>query len=180
MLRTDPNTFKKKLEDHIEETKKYLVKYKHDLNKYEDGQKALKNAQISLNSIRDMALPKVSYSHGLSNCARDLVCEIGAFSFIAPINTQEKGINNSLSVNYLFKYGIPGKEVSENICYKEVNPIIILCKILSGEEEKLCGRKDLLLNPNFRIVGVAYGKHNSFQHCVCIIYSNSFSEVKFQ
>ena len=182
-FRLSPKKFKKKLGKILEEIDLDIIQTRFDKEK---NQELIGIKDFIINAFQKINpkiinLPKLNYSDGLSGCARDLICEIGSLSIVAPVSIVRENdtysLDRALCRRIINKYGKIGEKIHENFSYSVLNPIVVLCQILSENQISIYGLKDYLYDPELRVVGISYGQHSSLKHCVCIIYANNFKEV---
>lgn len=121
---------------------------------------------------------RLHLSPGLCQAARDVLCSLGTFGFIAPVEGRA-GKEETWAVSSPFypKYGrLSGFPVLENFAYGFANAIEALCAILTSTTPDVHGPPDNLFSPDVRVVGIAAGSHQSLRSCLVLISCGNYFE----
>lgn len=173
LLRSSPSAFQTRLKTHISDLQTYLAAPKASPRAPEAVAKVL---TVLLEAERVVGTAKVvtrlHLSVGLSQAARDVVCSIGPFGFLAPVQKDQP-----VSLTFYPKYGsVRQLPVVENFTYDFANALEALCMILASARSDVHGEAEGLSNARVRVVGVAAGLHQSMRNCAVIISCGNYFE----
>ena len=123
---------------------------------------------------------RLHLSPGLCQAARDVVCNLGTFGFIAPVEGgAEKAEAWAVSSSFYPKYGrLSTFPVLENFSYGFSNAIEALCSILTSATPDVHGDPENLFSPQVRVIGLAAGSHQSLRNCLVLIACGNYFEKK--
>ena len=131
---------------------------------------AVTQAESSIDPYK--AATRLHISTGLSQAARDVICSIGPFGFLAPVQKDQP-----VSQPFYPKYGsIRQPPVVENFAYNFPNALEALTAILTSTKTEVHGEREGLYNTRVRVVGIAVGGHQSMKNCAVIISCGNYFE----
>lgn len=134
-----------------------------------EGVRALKEC---IRNLRDASpLPIIYPSLGLTRAANDHVKDQGKSG-----KTGHKGGDYSSSKDRIERYGNWNISIAENISYGGVTPRQILIFLLIDDGVRDRGHRKTLLNPDFKTVGVAFGKHPVYETMCVMDFAGAFTE----
>ena len=137
----------------------------------EEGIYALDEAIAVLR--RTAPLPPLAPSRGLSSGARDHVRDMGASG-----TTGHFGSDGSTPFERITRYGTWAGVAGENISYSPINTAhwhIVQLVIDDGVPDR--SHRSTLLNPEYRLTGVACGAHAAFGGMCDITYASRYTEA---
>jgi len=173
LLRSSPSAFQSRLKTHISDLQACLAAPKAGLRSPEAIAKAisvLSEAERVVDSAKTVT--RLHLSVGLSQAARDVVCSIGPFGFLAPVQKDQP-----VSLTFYPKYGsVRQLPVLENFAYDFPNALEALCSILVSTRSEVHGEAEGLGNARVRVVGVAVGLHQSMRNCAVIVSCGNYFE----
>lgn len=173
LLRSSPSSFKSHLRAYITDLQASLEGPKSASRSTEAVGKALalgKEAERVVDTGKTGT--RLHLSSGLSQAARDVVCSIGPFGFLAPVQKDQP-----VSQTFYQKYGsVRQFPVVENFSYDFSNALEALCVILTSTRTDIHGEAEGLCNNRVRVVGVAVGVHQSMRNCAVIVTCGNYFE----
>ena len=121
---------------------------------------------------RDLVpVPRLHLSMGLCSAARDVVCYLRTFGFIASHSAGESPI----CTPFLSRYGrVERGPILENFAYKFNSPAGALAQILTSNTPHIHGPKTQLCAPEVRVVGLAIASHSSELTCLVLVLCGGF------
>lgn len=132
---------------------------------------------------KNLQLPNLHRSIGLSQAARDLACHIGAIGLLAPIPDSKESMQNGIleqaaTYKFLNKYGKTQENsvIFENFIYSTNDPILITAKIFASNNYNVQGLRISPLQENIHIIGCAVEPHKTLGFCTILVYSDIFFE----
>ena len=153
-LRTDPAGYAKHLEARLPyyEGKVLSLPGKRPIQTTE-GKAAVEEAIAALKKTRP--LPPLEPSYGLSMSARNHVRDIGPKGLV----THEGSGGTTSLEQRISRYAQQYNYIGEALSFGPDNPRDVVVDLLIDDAVADRGHRELLLNPKFRHVGVACGKH---------------------
>lgn len=117
------------------------------------------------------AAPPLTYSAGLARAAQDHVRDQSASG-----ETGHEGSDGSAPVNRIERYGRWHTVVGENIAYGygQARDIVIQLLVDDGVPDR--GHRAAILNPSFRMVGVAIGPHPEYHYMCVMDFAAAYTE----
>jgi len=125
-----------------------------------EGAKAVDEAIAFLE--RQKPLAQMSLSKGLSQAARDHARDQGQTG-----QTGHGGSDRSTMDKRMERYGTWGKTIGENIAYGAVTARDIVIQLLVDDGVPSRGHRTNIFNPEFLVVGIAFGVHPGYR-AVCV------------
>jgi len=168
--RTAPKDYASLLEQYKKYYDKKLLKLPGEtpiLTK--EGAKAVVEAIRFLHSAKSIS--PLTPSKGMSSGARDHVKDQGKSGF-----TQHKGSDGSQVWDRVNRYGTWEKSIAENItCGSDKARNIVAFLIVDDGVSNRGHRKDIF-NPDFRVIGVAFGSHTAYRTICVITFAGGYKE----
>ena len=168
--RTAPKDYASLLEQYKKYYDKKLLKLPGEtpiLTK--EGAKAVVEAIRFLHSAKSIS--PLTPSKGMSSGARDHVKDQGKSGF-----TQHKGSDGSQVWDRVNRYGTWEKSIAESIaCGSEKARNIVAFLIIDDGVSNRGHRKDIF-NPDFRVIGVAFGSHTAYRTICVITFAGGYKE----
>ena len=171
LFRSDPSKY----------TKEYLVPltqyYEKKVLHYPGDKPLMTNEGVSAlkECIRDLKsaspLPLLFPSRGLTRAANDHAKDQGKSG-----KTGHSGGDRSSSKDRIERYGKWNVTIAENISYGGITPRQILIFLLIDDGVRDRGHRKTLLNPDFKIVGVSFGKHPVYETMCVMDFAGSYTE----
>ena len=173
LLRSSPSAFKSRLRAHISDLQASLAVPKAASRSPDALAKALALGNQAERVVdTGKTGTRLHLSSGLSQAARDVVCSIGPFGFLAPVQKDQP-----VSLTFYQKYGsVRQFPVIENFAYDFYNALEALCLILTSTRTDIHGEAEGLCNNRVRVVGVAAGVHQSMRNCAVIVTCGNYFE----
>ena len=158
----------------LEQFKKYyhgkLIKLPNETSILtKEGVGALVEAVQFLRSMK--SVPLFSPSKGMSLAAKDHVKDQGRLSA-----GQHKGSDGSQPWDRVNRYGIWEKSIGENISYGSDKARNIVMYLIIDDGVLSRGHRKNLLNPDFRVIGVACGHHATYETVCVITFAGGYKE----
>jgi len=170
MARTAPKDYASLLERYKKYYDKKLLKLPGEtpiLTK--EGAKAVVEAVRYLRSVKPV-LP-LNASKGMSLGARDHVTDQGSSG-----SAQHKGSDGSQVWDRVNRYGTWERSIAENIaCGSDKARNIVAFLIVDDGVSNRSHRKDIF-NPDFRVIGVAFGRHATYRTICVITFAGGYKE----
>jgi uncharacterized protein YkwD len=134
-----------------------------------EGVKALNECVHELKKANPLSV--VYPNSGLAKAAADHVKDQSKTG-----KTGHIGSDSSNSKERIERYGNWKVRIAENIAYggKSARQVIIYLLIDDGQYDR--GHRKNFLQPDFKMVGVSYGKHPAYNHMVVMDFAGSFIE----
>jgi uncharacterized protein YkwD len=168
--RTAPNDYSSLLERYKMYYDKKLLKLPGEtpiLTK--EGAKAVVEAIRFLHSAKSIS--PLTPSKGMSSGARDHVKDQGKTGF-----TQHKGSDGSQVWDRVNRYGAWEKSIAESIaCGSDKARNIVAFLIVDDGVSNRGHRKDIF-NPDFRVIGVAFGRHPTYRTICVVTFAGGYKE----
>ena len=169
-VRQTPYSFIPKLRQRLDcfEGKLFLQKDKPPLLTRE-GVSAVKEAVSYLEKLQ--SLQQLTLSEGMAKACMDHANDIGTSGAFS-----HTGSDGSSASQRLERYGMTKGKVGENIEFGTDDPEEIVVRLLIDDGNQGRGQRRNLLNPDFKMVGVAVTQHSKAGVCVVINYAAEFLE----
>ncbi|MBN2413926.1 CAP domain-containing protein [candidate division KSB1 bacterium] len=148
---------------------KYLAKPGQVMLVTKEGVKALEEAIRFLKKAEP--LPALRLSKGMSLAALDHVHEQGWNG-----NTGHRGTDGSTPDKRLARYGTWLYTMGENISYGGDNARDVVIDLIVDDGVPDRGHRKNIFNPNFRVVGAAYGPHAQYGTICVMTFAGEFKE----
>lgn len=171
-LRADPAAYAAHAEAMLKLFNGKLLKYPGDtpiLTK--EGTWAVKECVKALRGATP--LPLFTPSRGLSQAAADLVADQSQTGA-----TDHAGGDGSSPFERMDRYGTWEKTAGENIDYGNSVARRVVLSLLIDDGVPSRGHRKNLLNPDFRVVGIACGTHPVYRHMCVLDFAGGFAEGK--
>ena len=182
-LRASPATFRTRLEEHLTDLKSMQGAPKTTSRSSEELLGAIDLVGRTLGGAGELLeVTRLHLSSGLCQAARDMVCSLGTFGFIAPVESSQldspdpretQAVSSSFYPKYGFLKQLP---VLENFAYSFENAVEALCMILTSKTKDVHGDPKSLFSTKVRVSGVAAGSHQSMKNCLVIITCGNYFE----
>lgn len=131
----------------------------------QEGAKAYLECSDALDEVDPLPVLKVHAS--LTKIAEDIAAEIQKFSQVDQMD--------SLNLeNHISKYGQIVGHFSQAVDFGSSFPELVLLNLLVDDGDSSRGNRKNILNPKFKIVGIASVSHKQFQNCTVICYARHF------
>ena len=148
---------------------KYLIKPGRVRLVTKEGFRAVEEAIRFLKTARPV--PAFRLSKGMSRAALDHVHEQGWNG-----NTGHRGTDGSTPDKRLARYGTWLHTMGENISYGSENARDVVIDLIVDDGVPDRGHRKNIFNPNFRIVGLAYGPHAQYRTICVMTFAGDFKE----
>jgi uncharacterized protein YkwD len=136
-----------------------------------EGKAAFEDAIRFLRGIRPNSHPPLRLSPGLSASCRDLVVDHGPKG----LTGSELTDGTSAGVR-LVKYGKWQHKVAENICYGPHTAEEVIINFLVDDGEPNRTQRKTVFDPDFKVVGIAFGPHEKYGHMCAVAFTNDYVE----
>jgi hypothetical protein len=136
-----------------------------------EGDAAVVEAIRFLKKVK--SIPALKLSQGMSRGARDHVEVQGRNGTIGHGSNEE-----SQPWERINRYGAWEKTVGENIAYGCSRPRDVVTSLIIDDGVPGRGHRQNIFNPNFRVVGVAWGPHTIYGTMCVIIFAGEYLEKK--
>ena len=124
---------------------------------YEEAANALKSAKYT-----EALIP----SKGMCQIAND---------YLTKIQSTEPDKIDEIDMNEIIeKYGNYEGELSQSMEYGSPTPEQVVISLLVSDGDSSRGYRQSLLNPNFKQIGIARGKHDKYQSVTVILYCTKY------
>lgn len=134
-----------------------------------EGVAALKECVRELK--KQKALPLLYPSPGLSSAANDHVKDQSRTGRLGHL-----GSDNSNSKTRMERYGTWKVSIAENIAYGGMNARQVIIYLLIDDGVRDRGHRKNFLNPDFRSVGVATGRHPGYGNMTVMDFAGAFKD----
>ena len=102
------------------------------------------------------------------------MCQI-ANDYLARIQSTDLNKIDEIDTNEIVeKYGSYEGELSQSMEYGSPTPEQVVISLLVSDGDSSRGYRQSLLNPNFKQIGIARGKHDSYQSVTVILYCTKY------
>jgi len=170
LLRKSPSEYARHLEEHrrgfIRETTVIMDGMRFTTT---EGPSAVDEAIAHLKSIGP--LPPIAPSRALARAARDHMINSGRSG-----TTGHTGTDGSTPGQRINQYGVPGSASGEAISYGPYSARAIVVSLLVDDGVPDRGHRHTLLNPVYRVAGIAVGPHKIFRTICVINFADSITE----
>ena len=112
-----------------------------------------------------------SFSNGLSKSAGFHLKDLMIDSSIGHISKDGSTLQNRLS-----KFGFVGNVYAENIAHRSDSARDIVLRLIIDDGVKNRSHRNNIFSPNFKVIGIAFGKGTSGEGVCVINFADSFSE----
>jgi uncharacterized protein YkwD len=170
MARTAPKNYASLLERYKKYYDKKLLKLPGEtpiLTK--EGVGGVIEAVRYLRSVKPV-LP-LNASKGMSLGARDHVKDQGASG-----STQHKGSDGSQVWDRVNRYGTWERSIAENIACGDDKARNIVAFLIVDDGVSNRGHRKDIFNPDFRVIGVAFGRHRTYRTICVITFAGGYKE----
>ena len=128
----------------------------------QEGVRALDEAVAALRSFRN-PLGALSASHGLTRSAAEHARDTGARGLLG-----HQGSGGSTLAQRISRFGEWSGGIGEDISYGEADPQAVVSQLLIDDGVPGRGHRKSLLDPNWRLIGIACGPHATYRH-MCVL-----------
>jgi uncharacterized protein YkwD len=133
-----------------------------------EGVAALDSCVMAMRRARPA--PPLSWSDGLARAAGDHVSEQGRTGAIG-----HNGADGSTPFSRIERYGTWENDAGENIGYGNNDPREIVIQLLIDDGVPDRGHRANILDPTFRVVGIAVGSHPSYRYLCVMDFAGGFT-----
>ncbi|HKI87586.1 MAG TPA: CAP domain-containing protein [Draconibacterium sp.] len=120
---------------------------------------------------RQKPLPLMYPSYGLTKAANDHVKDQSRTG-----QTGHRGSDRSNCKDRMERYGDWGVRIAENIAYGGINAQQVVIYLLIDDGVRDRGHRKNFLNPDFKQVGVATGKHPGYVNMTVMDFAGAFTD----
>jgi uncharacterized protein YkwD len=174
MARTAPKDYASLLEQHTNYYDKKLLRLPGEtpiLTK--EGVVAAVEAIRFLNSVK--SIYPLTPSKGMSLGARDHVADQGSSG-----SSQHKGSDGSQPWDRVNHYGTWEKSIGENIAFGSDKARNIVMGLIIDDGVSGRGHRINIFNPDFRVIGVACGRHATYRIVCVITFAGGYKEKSWK
>jgi uncharacterized protein YkwD len=169
-LRSKPQEYARELQRWIAFYHGRLLELPHEVPlETNEGAKALREAINALSRASES--PRLVPSRGMSQAARAHVQDLGPQGL-----TGHTGSDGSDTFGRLDRYGQWQKEAAENIQFGGRTPEEMIQLLVIDDGVPSRGHRENLLNPHFRLTGIACGPHAKLRTMCVITFAAGFQE----
>jgi uncharacterized protein YkwD len=169
-VRTNPRAYAK----HVKELKKYfdgnLLKFPGEIAlQTNEGEAAVDECYEALMAAEPV--DSLKPSKGMSRAAKDHAEDQGETT-----STGHTGSDGSTPFDRLGRYGEWLRTAGENIDYGNNNGRRIVLSLLIDDGVASRGHRKNILNPEYKVIGVACGPHQQYRHMCVIDFAGGFKK----
>ena len=117
-------------------------------------------------------IPALRLSRGMSQGARDHVEDQGSSGTVGHLSTE-----GSQPWERISRHGTWKKVVGENISYGKSRARDVVTSLIIDDGVPGRGHRQNIFNPNFRVVGVAWGAHAVYRTMCVIVFAGDYIET---
>jgi uncharacterized protein YkwD len=170
LARTSPKEYLSLLEQFRKYYDGKLLKLPGEMPiKTKEGWKAVTEAIRFLHSQKPLS--PLSPSKGMSLAAKDHVKDQGSSG-----SAQHKGNDGSQPWDRANRYGTWQKTIGENICYGSDKARNIVFTLMIDDGIPGRGHRKNIFNPDFHVIGVAFGHHATYRTICVITFAGGYIE----
>lgn len=134
-----------------------------------EGVKAVNEAIAFLEKVDP--LPEFSYSKGISKACRDHILDQGPSGY-----TGHTGNDGSTPFDRMNRYGRWKGVAGENISYGKNTAEEIVIQLIVDDGVLSRGHRENIFNPQFRVVGIAFGSHAKYKYMCVMGFAADYEE----
>ena len=170
LARTNPGAYAGIIADYGKYYDGYLVTIPGQTTlRTNEGIQAVTEAEQALKA--QQALSPFTASRGMSLAAKDHVEDQGPKG-----TTGHQGSDNSSMSDRLNRHGQWLKTIGENISYGANTGRDVVRQLLVDDGVPSRGHRKNLLNPDYKVTGIACGSHKTFRHMCVITYAGGYED----
>jgi uncharacterized protein YkwD len=165
-VRKDPQTYASKVRKYAKYFKGEVLRIPEQTPLMtQEGAKAYVECSDFLDEVDPLPVLKVHAS--LTRIAEDIAAEIQKFDKV-------EEMDNLNLESHISKYGQIVGHFSQAVDFGSSFSELVLLNLLVDDGDQARGNRKNILNPRFKIVGIASVSHKTFQNCTVICYARHF------